>query len=508
MKQLKVVVNDTPSNLLTQAGGYITANFVNPVEVKKGSLICLDKFNATSKNISQNFGIVPQTFTIGVNVVDEPNPVPFDSVTIPSGTYAGIVDYIAAVNQAVNAQAITAFRPLPIAKYSPSNWANVQSQNGMRVYLQLVDGLLARWTSQCYGYTSFSTTPSSFWSPSLNTGIDVDGYYYSTDTLDASITGTSSLVNGGGLSTTAILRPNTIGTTNWIYGIVDNAASLGGRLLQKTGSINIWVQNDEGVQTEIFGSVGLFPAAYAGSANCRFMIYQSQGKFHFAYYNDITNPELTWWTTEDYNNTYDMGNWSYAGVYSVLQSFSGTFAGFGATIYTPQLFSESTFAAPYPSIPLTYVNLSNASQFALVFGLKVADSQVFKESTGSTFQAILLGTSPSNVLQLRSAFELAIEIIDLPLKTYFAQSGTTNKNGFGGRQNVVCYFTPTSTIEAEGLYSFSNSVHQWLDIDNSADTTLHSLSFRVFNAYTGDSFISNSMGFNLLIKSPDERMEN
>ena len=28
MKQLKVVVNDNPSNLLTQAGGYVTANFI------------------------------------------------------------------------------------------------------------------------------------------------------------------------------------------------------------------------------------------------------------------------------------------------------------------------------------------------------------------------------------------------------------------------------------------------------------------------------------------------
>lgn len=505
MKQLKVVVNDTPSNLLTQSGGYVTANFINPVEVKKGSLICLDKFNATSKNISQNFGIVSQTFTIGVNVINEAQPVPFSSVTIPAGSYS-VVSYIAAVNQAVNAQAISAFRTLPADLWSISNYANVQSQNGMRVYLQLVDGLLARWTSQCYGYTDFSTTPSAYWSPSSNTAIDIDGYYYSTDTLDASITGTSSLVNGGGLSTTAVIRPATTGIANWVYGIATDSGAVGGRILQKTGSTNLFVQNDAGIQTEIANSPALFPGAYAGTGNARFMIYQSQGKFRFAYYDDITDPDLVWYVSNP--ATQDMGNWNFSYVYSVIQTFTGAFTGFGPSIYTPQLFTESTLEFPYPSIPLTYVSLSNASQFALVFGFKIADSQIFKEATGATFQALLTGSSPANALQLRSAFELAIEIIDLPLKTYFAQSGTTNKSGYGGRQNVVCYFTPTSSIEAEGLYSFSNPVHQWLDIDNSADTTLHSLSFRVYNSYTGDSFISNSMGFNLLIKSPEERMEN
>ena len=105
MKQLKVVVNDNPSNLLTQAGGYVTANFINPVEVKKGSLICLDKFNATSKNITQNFGIVAETISIGVNVLSLETPLANTAVIIPAGTYNTIADYIAAVNQKVNSVA-------------------------------------------------------------------------------------------------------------------------------------------------------------------------------------------------------------------------------------------------------------------------------------------------------------------------------------------------------------------------------------------------------------------
>ena len=373
----------------------------------------------------------------------------------------------------------------------------------MSVYLKLVDGLLATWTSECFGFTPLSTTPSASWSPSLNAFINVDGYYDTTDTLEASVTGTGDLVQGGGLSTTAIIKPLTNNTAEWVYGLATTSGLIGARILQKAGSTNIWVQNDAGVQTEIANSPALFPGAYAGSANCRFMIYQSQGKFRLAYYNDITNPALTWYVTDP--AIYDMGNWYYSSVYNVIQTFN--FPVFGATIYTPEE-EDTNIEFPYPGLPMTYVSLSNASQFALVFGFRIADSQIFKETIGNVFQAVLTGSSPANALQLRSAFELAIEIIDLPLKTYFAQSGTTNKTGFGGRQNVVCYFTPTTSVEAEGLYSFSNAVHQWLDIDNSADTTLHSLSFRVFNAYTGDSFISNSMGFNLLIKSPDERMEN
>ena len=105
---------------------------------------------------------------------------------------------------------------------------------------------------------------------------------------------------------------------------------------------------------------------------------------------------------------------------------------------------------------------------------------------------------------MRSAFELAIEVLDIPLKTYFAQTLNSQYSGAGGRQNVVCYFTPETTILTEGLYSFSNSVHQWLEIDNKSSTWIHSLSFRIFNPYSGLSFISNSMGFNLLIKDKSE----
>tara|TARA_R110000868_G_scaffold397419_1_gene670096 strand:- start:454 stop:1953 length:1500 start_codon:yes stop_codon:yes gene_type:complete len=496
MKQLKVVVNDNPSNLLTQAGGYVTANFINPVEVKKGSLICLDKFNATSKNITQNFGLVAETIGIGVNVIDLETPLAFTQVIIPAGTYNTIAEYIAAVNQAVNAVAISAYRPLSPGVYSPNNWANVQSQNGMRVYLQLVDGLFARWTSQCYGSSPLSTTPSTFWTPSANIAIDVDGFHYSTDTLEGTITSAQVTV-GGGVSTSAIIRPSITSTAVWTYGFV-TAGALGGKILQKAGSVNLWVQNDAGVQTEIPNSQALFPGAYAGSLNSRFMLYQSNGVFRFAYYNDITDAGGVWFTSEPGN--YDMGNWYYSSDYVVVQTVVGNVAPFGATNYTPEQF-QTTFTLPFPSIPNTIVNLTAASQFALVFGYLVADNLVFTTNDANTFQALLRGTRPANVLQLRSAFELGIEIIDLPLKTYFAKSGSS---GFGGRQNVVCYFTPTLAIDAEGLYSFANSVHQWLDIDNSADTTLHSLSFRIFNPYTGASFVSNSMGFNLLIKSPDE----
>ena len=62
MKQLKVVVNDEQSLVIAAQGGYVTANFVTPIEIPAGSFICLDKFNATSKNISQNFTVQSQTF--------------------------------------------------------------------------------------------------------------------------------------------------------------------------------------------------------------------------------------------------------------------------------------------------------------------------------------------------------------------------------------------------------------------------------------------------------------
>ena len=148
------------------------------------------------------------------------------------------------------------------------------------------------------------------------------------------------------------------------------------------------------------------------------------------------------------------------------------------------------------------INLTTAGQLALVLGF---EPQRYEFGALDASTSGITSLAPFNINQLRSAFELGIEILDIPLKTYFAQTQNSQFAGAGGRQNVICYFTPIPSTETQGLYSFANAVHQWLEIDNKSSTYLHSLSFRIFNPYSGLSFISNSMGFNLLISEPETR---
>ena len=409
MRQLKVIVNDPASLSIAESGGYVTANFVSPVEVKKGSLICLDKFNATSKNISQNFGVVSQTFTVVVNAVATGLEVP---ITVPAGVYPTINAYMAAINNISNAGAISAYRELPAGVvFNTNNWLNTQSQISMALTMGTAGtgGIFTKWLSLIYGLSQLSTTPSLDWVPSAN--------------FD-----------------------------------------------------NLFVIDDAGAPTEILNSQTLFPNAYTASTGTpKFTLLQKAGNFGFSYCDDITNdnaPVTLYCITGAYAGK--MGTWTYAERYTAAATILGGVAPFGAITYTPQ--------------------------FAVTLGFQPA-VYIFNPPVAAT-TSLIQGPAPFNINQLRSAFELAIEILDIPLKTYFAQTGANSRSY--GRQNVICYFTPNPSNETEGLYSFANAAHQWLEIDNLSDQIIQSLSFRIFNSYTGQSFVSNSMGFNLLIKDRDE----
>jgi hypothetical protein len=505
MKQLKVIVNDTASLAIAENGGYVTANFVNPVEIKKGSLICLDKFNATSKNISQNFAIVQQTFEV-ICVEKFENLagiVLTQTVTIPSATYATIVDYMATINNNTNASAISAYRPLPAGVYSPNNWYNTQSQMSLGMTLEPAGtgGVFSKWSSIIYGLSALSSTPTSDWIPSANMAVNVDGFHYSTDTLDASITAGVPCCQGGGIAFNVELALLIITPSSFRVGFSsNNGAKLGGKIARVIGSTNLCMIDDNGTVTEILNSPALFPAAYGITTESRFTLLQKDGNFGFSYCDDINNnnaPVTVYGITGQYAGK--MGTWNYAETYTATADLLIGPPAFANMTYTPV--TGGTIIPPITQNTATGISFANNSnQLALVLGF-ASTAYIFSPYLGSSV-SFIESPAPFNINQLRSAFELAIEIVDIPLKTYFAQTGNNARNY--GRQNVICYFTPNPSNETEGLYSFANPVHQWLSIDNLADTTIHSLSFRIYNPYNNQSFISNSMGFNLLIKSPDE----
>lgn len=500
MKQLKVIVNDTASLAIAENGGYVTANFVNPVEIKKGSLICLDKFNATSKNISQNFSVVQQTFLVSCVSLVGTAAVP---ITIATATYPTILSYMATINNNTNAAAISAYRPLPAGLYNVNNWYNTKSQVSLGMTLEPAGtgGIYSKWSSIVYGLSAVSNTPTSDWVPSANMAVNVDGFHYSTNGLTASIGAGVPCCQGGGIAFNANLLLSATNNSFFQLGFTsNNGGKFGGKIARVLTTNNLCMVNDDGSITEILDSPALFPSAYTNDTEASFTLLQKDGNFGFAYCNDINDNNAA---VEIYGITGPyagkMGTWNYEEIYTATADLYAGPSSFGIMTYTPV--SGGTITPPITQNTATAVQFtSNSNQLALVLGFE-SKIYLFSPYLASSI-SLIESPAPFNINQLRSAFELAIEIIDIPLKTYFAQTGNNARNY--GRQNVICYFTPNPSNETEGLYSFANPVHQWLSIDNLADTTIHSLSFRVYNPYDNQSFISNSMGFNLLIKSPDE----
>ena len=362
-------------------------------------------------------------------------------------------------------------------------------------------GVFSKWTSTIYGLSALSTTPSLDWVPSANLGTNVDGLHYSTNGLLATLTAGQPCMVGGGMATQGIIRASSAGNVDWTWGFnSSNGAKFGGKIAQVSGSPNLWVVDDAGTFTQIQNSQTLFPNAYTASTGSpRFSLLQKDGKFGFAYCDDVTDDNADvdlYCITGTYAGK--MGTWNYAETFTASATLLGGATPFGTLTYTPLTGGAQGY--PVPTKTATSVDLSAAPQLAVTLGFQPS-YYIFNPPVAAVV-AFIQSPAPFNVNQLRSAFELAIEILDIPLKTYFAQTGANARSY--GRQNVICYFTPNPSNETEGLYSFANAAHQWLEIDNVSDQIIQSLSFRIFNSYTGQSFVSNSMGFNLLIKNRDE----
>jgi hypothetical protein len=120
---------------------------------------------------------------------------------------------------------------------------------------------------------------------------------------------------------------------------------------------------------------------------------------------------------------------------------------------------------------------------ALRAGLGVPDGLLLFTPQNSDFGSYV-GSEPMNLSKINSSFDLALEILDIPLLTF---QGNSSRNQLGTRNNVVCYFRPEQSNVGTNTYIYDSPAYQWLDIAISYPVNLSSLSFRVFNTYNGQS---------------------
>ena len=145
--------------------------------------------------------------------------------------------------------------------------------------------------------------------------------------------------------------------------------------------------------------------------------------------------------------------------------------------------------------PTRTVAIDFSQSGSLRAGLAIPDGLLLFTPQNSDFGSYL-GAESMNLSKINSSFDLALEILDIPLQTF---QGNSSRNQLGSRQNVVCYFRPEQSNVGTNSYIYDSLAYQWLDIAISYPVNLSSLSFRVYNPYTGQNLVASNLTFNLMI---------
>jgi hypothetical protein len=332
-----------------------------------------------------------------------------------------------------------------------------------------------------------------------NLSADTSGNWYPTSAgINWTITQTDEeiyLTRGGGcmlefninFPTQAEAIANGIATS---IGLFDkNGFSLG--LVQLASSGVLFLYDINNVKTEI-------PlASIPRGSTCQ--IYQSGGYFQLRCFTE----NEAGFDVEHFNsiNAYPqaLGSVDFFGTYNFRAEGRSTVVAvnFPAIGQVVTMTKEVSYGATQDEFTRT-IALDFTEASSLRAGLNVPNGLLLCVPQNSDFGAYN-GTGAMNLSSINSSFDLALEIVDLPLQTYQASSDRKP----GSRQNIVCYFRPILSNVGLNSYTYDSPAYQWLDIDTSYPLNLSSLSFRVFNPTTGMGLTASSMTFNLMINTTE-----
>jgi hypothetical protein len=214
------------------------------------------------------------------------------------------------------------------------------------------------------------------------------------------------------------------------------------------------------------------------------IFYQNNGKWSIVYedneqdiYVDVVVDTVFKWNLEDNynvrkvikNNTNFLANTTYA-----TQALSPFLEGFVARK------SKMEFETDY------------ADQLLQIFGLNGLCLFTPEQNYSSIYTPLF--TLEFYTLQ---NFELALEIDTIKLKNYTSYTNT-DKDYKGSRKNIIAYFTPFTTIgSAKYIYSYQPPEAIYLLVDNTNDIDLSSMNIRIYNTYTNEPFVADSITFTL-----------
>ena len=481
--QLKVIVED----------GYVqnapfTVNFAAPVIIKPGQVIALDKFIAVINGITTGFTLLPTKF-IFYPSVNSPN---LQSVEIEfaGGYFATASALIAELNIYFN-NAISGYNPDFLPAYGSTRYYR---DSGLKVVCTANNNNFELWYVTCPEEVLVLADE--------NVSPDVDSYF--SPDANGSFSMEQSNLNlflgqGGGSIVEFQVRVPTVQEgidkqVSWGVGITDDSAKFIGLGAEEDGILKLY----NGTITTVV-NVADFP----NSPNAFVQIYQSGGYFILRSFlrHPTTKVETPLYNSNDVSPG-ALGTCDYTQQYHF--EFFGTMGDIaGSAALVPALHSavsmtvDVPYGTSYGGFARTMaIDFTNAA--ILRAGLDIPAGIIYLTPNSSVY-GLYTSTQSINLSIINSTFDIAMEILDLPLQTYQASS-----NGYPGqRNNVVAYFRPEPSSVGTSVYTYNSASYQWLDIDITYPVNLSSMSFRVYNPATGLDLNAQNMSFNLIINEKE-----
>ena len=480
-RQLKINVDANYSPLAP-----FTANFAAPVIIEPGNKICMDKFSAVIKDVTVQFDLPESVFTLWYSLNAANNQSA--SVTLPSKNYATLAELLNLMTVLSNS-AFSGYVDGMLPLLNNGNY-DVYRDIGLKVLASAATGNKFLFEYVTCPYNAVAVTQD-------NMQADTSGNWYPFAAGDWSIIQTDEtviLTRGGGCLVefkvdfpTALQAQADTATT--AIGLIDKNGDTIGLVQEPSGLL--YLENAAGVRTEI--PLNSIPRESFTE------IFQDSGFFQLRCYT----PDNNGLEIEHFNSITSfataLGSVDFFGTYNfrALGDKSAVTVDFPAIGQVVTMSKDVPYGATQGELQRT-VALDFTTANALRAGLGVPNGLLLCSPQNSDFGAYN-GSEAMNLSAINSSFDLALEILDLPLQTY--QASTDRKPG--SRQNIVCYFRPVLTNVGTNAYTYDSTAYQWLDIAAAYPVNLSSLSFRVFNPASGVGLTAESMTFNLMINDKE-----
>lgn len=472
-KQLKIVSNSPNSS------APFTVNFATPIIVEPGNKITLDKFTATITSISNNFDLPTSSFILYYSL--DSNSETQATITIPAGHYTNVNQLLRVMTQQSN-QAFSGYNPqiLPYGTLVP-------------YYRDIGLQVTCTQSGQHFKMEYFTLPIVQLTLNPDNLAPNVEGYFEPTNNNNFAINAEGIMVQGGGmLAECQLIVPSqaeaAANGSNWRCGLLGYSGDFHG--LYQNGSTGALYLESNSVLTQIDPDVfqdGAYTQFYQVDGNfaLRTFVRDPTTKVEIDLYNSNTTNPNSLGTVDFFAN--------YTFVFNgIVDSPTGVQPGINSFIYMTVQGQTSSGYSRTLGIDFTASGVLRA-------GLDIPAGLITLRPNSSPTGIYLNDGNVINMSIINSSFDIAVEILDIPLQTFQA----SDDGRPGARTNVLAYFHPEISSLGTSNYFYDSKAYQWLDIAISYPVNLTSLSFRVYNPETGINIKASTLSFNLMINDKE-----